>query len=152
VRRLALLARFFIARRSSPEESLGVRALGVIPWLWEGPAFSFFGLVDPVIALAPPERAPGAAVPGMGFPGHDREDPLRVMTRRPTFVMFSRDLTPEPSAGPEWSQAAMAIVDAEYRLESVWLEDPANDDGGFFSYLRRVEAAGREPMAGEKSR
>ena len=61
----------------------------------------------------------------------------RLFARRPTFVMFSRRLRPDKPRGAELQADVDPALAAEYRLVSLWLEDFANGEAGWFSFLER---------------
>ncbi len=81
-----------------------------------------------------PRRNPNV---GGGWAGHDRRDLARLFAHRPTFVMFARTLRPERPRGAELNAEIDPELAAEYRLTSLWLEDFANGEAGWLSFLER---------------
>ena len=140
VRRLSAIGRLF-AEHGRPGESVGTDAIGAIGWFSGLDVHGVHGLVDPEIARAP-KRNPNV---GGGFPGHDRRDLARLFALRPTFVMFNRSLRPEKPRGAELQAGVDPALAAEYRLVSLWLEDFANAEAGWFSFLERKD---RRPSGG----
>jgi hypothetical protein len=53
--------------------------------------------------------------------------------------MFRRDLRREPLRRLSLNLDVDAQLAREYELRSVWLEDPANGEAGWFSFLERRE-------------
>jgi hypothetical protein len=133
VARLGEIGRFF-GREGRPGESLATDAIGVVGWSSGLTVYGAHGLVDPVLA-----RRAGRGV-GAGVAGHERLDFAYLLGRRPTFLMFRRELRREKLRGLELAPE-MAELAAEYRLRAVWLEDPANGEVGWFSYLERRDRA-----------
>ena len=134
VARLGEIGRFF-GREGRAGESLATDAIGVGGWTSGLTVYGAHGLVDPVLA-----RRAGSRV-GAGVAGHERLDFAYLLGRRPTFLMFRRELRSEKLRGlgldPELAELAAA-----YQLRSVWLEDPANGEAGWFSYLERRDRPG----------
>ena len=146
VARLSLLGKFFAARARGPHESLATDAIGAIGW-YSGLAIrDLHGLVDPNIAHRRDPRV------GRGVPGHERLDLARALEQGASFVMFTRELQPRRPRRVELP-AGLAEAAAAYRLESVWLEDPANGEAGWFSFLERRDrgaAPGAQPSGASR--
>jgi hypothetical protein len=106
-------------------------AIGAIGWYSRLPVYGAHGLVDPVLA-----RRQAARV-GAGVAGHERMDFAYLMGRRPTFLMFRRDLRSEPLEHLRFNADVDEELAREYELRSVWLEDPVNGEAGWFPFLER---------------
>jgi len=131
VARLREIGRFF-GEHARPGESLATDAIGVIGWSSGLTVYGAHGLVDPVLAR---RRAAGRI--GAGVPGHERLDFAYLLERRPTFLMFRRELRSEKLGGLDFNRAVDPELVREYQLRSVWLEDPANRESGWFAFLER---------------
>jgi arabinofuranosyltransferase len=131
VARLSEIGRFF-ARHAKPGESLATDAIGAIGWYARMPVYGAHGLVDPVLA-----RRRSATPVGSGIAGHERLDFAYLLARRPTFLMFRRELRAEPLRRLDFGPGVDPRLAAEYELRSVWLEDPANGEAGWFTFLER---------------
>ncbi len=143
VSRLSTIGRFFERYRRTPRESLGTAAIGAIGYYADMPIVDFHGLVDVHIAHEPVPRRFGS-----GRPGHERHDYPYILDLRPTYLMFSRDLTPAPVdlehyLPREMPDAVRERIDREYEPVSVWLDDPGNQEAGYFTFYRR---RAEEPM------
>ncbi|HYN06418.1 MAG TPA: hypothetical protein VES67_03415 [Vicinamibacterales bacterium] len=131
--RMALLAEFFDGYIQSPEESLGTNAIGIIGYVGDFKTYDANGLVDVDIAhasISPSQLARQA--------GHQREDFVRVLTKKPTYVMFGKELTPtsgdiERFVPPD----VWPLVQQDYVVRSVWLTDRVNGEAGYFSFFER---------------
>ena len=77
-----------------------------------------------------------------GFPGHEKPDLAYVLSKRPTYIMFSLDLGPEPESFPSFSDETDKIIRDNYQLKSVWLDDPEINEAGYFTFL---ELKAQEP-------
>jgi hypothetical protein len=140
VARLSAIGRFFDEYRRQYREALATSAIGAIGYYADMRILDMHGLVDTHIAHLPPP-------PDMGRrrPGHGREDLAYTLSQRPEYVMFSRDLTPEPlSLWRHVPPDLRAAVERDYEHRSVWLSDPGNRQAGYFTFFeRRDSAAGR---------
>jgi hypothetical protein len=134
VRRLTAIGKL-LAEHGRPGESVGTDAIGAIGWYSNLEVYGVHGLVDPEIARAP-NRNPNV---GGGWAGHDRRDLARLFAHRPTFVLFNRKLKREKPRGAELQADVDPALAAEYRLVSLWLEDFANGEAGWFSFLERKD-------------
>ena len=134
VNRLTAIGRFFDGYRRSGAESLATSAIGAIGFHADMRIFDMHGLVDTHIAHLP-------APPDLGRrrPGHGREDLGYTLSRNPTFVMFSRDLTQAPIE--LWRHvrepAARTRLEHDYVPRSMWLQDPENGESGYFTFFER---------------
>jgi hypothetical protein len=102
----------------------------------------FHGLVDTYIAHLP-------APPDLGKrrPGHGREDLAYTLSLDPTYVMFSRDLTPEPI--DLWRYVPPELrprIDRDFVHTAVWLADPRNREEGYFTFFERRDSASRRKV------
>jgi arabinofuranosyltransferase len=131
VGRLSEIGRFF-AHHAKPGESLATDAIGAIGWYSHMTVYGAHGLVDPVLA----RRRAGTPV-GSGIAGHERLDFGYLLARRPTYLMFRRELRAQPLRRLDFGHQVDPRLAAEYELRSVWLEDPANGEAGWFSFLER---------------
>ena len=132
--RLALIGRFMKDHRANSGESVAVGAIGVLSYHADMVVHGLFGLTDPVIAHSTQTSAIGS-----GFPGHEKMDLLHVLSKRPTYFIFTRQLTGEPGGYPSYSPAVDAVMQRDYGLVSSWLKDSANNEEGYFTFLRRRE-------------
>ena len=144
VARLSTIGRFFDGYRRDPSESLATSAIGAIGYYADMRILDVHGLVDTHIAHLPPP-------PGLGWhrPGHGREDLAYTLSLRPTYLMFSRDLTPAPL--DLWRHVPEGLrdrVDREYVHQSVPLTDTVNRQAGYFTFFERRDSAGRRSAAG----
>ena len=137
VNRLGVIGRYFDETRKSYDDSLATDAIGVISYLANMKIIGMHGLVDTHIAHK--EFAEGEI--GSGLPGHERGDLPYILSKKPTFLMYNRALTPEPFARmPDDSYAGVRdILERDYEPKSVRLEDAANGETGYFTYYRRIE-------------
>ncbi len=131
VARYTLLGEFFYGYRRSPNDSLALEPIGVIPYLSELNIHSVHAIVDPYIA----HRPPGDQVLGQGFPGHEKMDLLYALSKYPTYFMFSKDLTLAPQPFPQYGGEIDQLLKSRYHLQSVWLQDVRNDEAGYFTFL-----------------
>lgn len=136
VARLSLIGHFFRSYRQSTDESLATDAIGAISFYSGLKVYGFHGLVDKHIA----RRQSAGATPGLGLPGHEKEGALYVLSKRPTYVMFSRLLTPLPLGYPNDLEGEVAaVLRREYVPVSVELEDKVNGETGYFTFYQRKD-------------
>jgi len=133
--RLTLIGRFFHDYSNADNESLATDAIGAIGYYSDMIIYDINGIVDVHIAHSTPneERI------GWGLPAHEKSDLRYTFSLKPTFFMFSRDLSPEPLPYPTFNDENEAELDtyvrAKYSVTSVWLIDPKNHEEGYFSFL-----------------
>ncbi len=150
VARLSVIGRYFGKASPGQGETLGTSAIGAIGYYADMPVLDFHGLVDLHIAHAPvPEEFGGRR------PGHERRDWPYILDQRPTFLMFSRDLTPQPIQLDRYLPRDMTPdirdrLDRDYQHASVWLDDPGNRESGFFTFLRRRDIRPPQVPAGTR--
>jgi len=151
VSRLSTLGHFF-ARYASPGESLATDGIGAIAYYSRLRVFDVHGLVDPHIAH---QRRQAERI-GTGWAGHDRSDFAYVLAKRPTYVMFGRELRPRKPPQALARALFSPEITSRYELVSVWLEDFGNGEAGWFSFLQRRDrdaARARGPAGqGRRSR
>ncbi len=136
VARLSTIGDFF-DREARPGESVATDAIGAIGWIADDlRVYGAHGLVDPELARRSEHRA------GRGVAGHDRLDFGALLGRRPTFLMFRRELRSAPLRRLELNVDVEEGLAGEYELRSVWLEDPANGEAGWFTFLERRDRHG----------
>lgn len=144
VARLSVIGRFFRDYRRDPSESLATSAIGAIGFYSDMQIHDIHGLVDTHIAHMPPP--PDFA---RHRAGHGRSDLRYTFSLAPTYVMFSRDLTPEPIELWRYLPAHVrAAVDAAYVHRSVKLVDERNGERGYFTFFERRESAARRDAHG----
>ena len=144
VARLSVIGRFFKDYRRDPSESLATSAIGAIGFYSDMQVHDIHGLVDAYIAHMPPP--PDFA---RHRAGHGRSDLRYTFSLHPTYVMFSRDLTPEPIELWRYLPPELrAAVDAEYVHRSVPLTDLRNNERGYFTFFERRESAARRDTNG----
>jgi len=133
VSRHRLIGKFF-ASYGQPGESLATGAIGAVGYDSGLTVYDVHGVVDPHIA----HEGRARAELGSGLPGHEKTDYPYIFDKRPTFYIFSRKLRNEPLAGiPLLVPEVDARVAREYRVGSVFLDDPENRQSGYFSFLER---------------
>jgi hypothetical protein len=128
-----LLGRFFEGYRQSSEESLATNAIGVIGYLGNFNVYDFYGVVDVHIARLqiPPQKRDALT-------GHQKEDYPYVLGKKPTYLMFERELTPTPADIERFIPVGVwPLVRSDYVVRSVWLTDEVNHEAGYFSFLER---------------
>ncbi len=135
VARLSLVGRFFQGYRSDPSESVVTKAIGAIAYHADMRILDYHGWVDTHIAH---KQLPGI---GKGLPGHEKADPAYMFSKKPTFYMFSRDLTSTPQPMPSFDAELDPLVRAEYRLVAAPLDDAINGETGYFTFLQRRDRA-----------
>ena len=137
VARLSVIGDFFKRYRRDPAESLATPAIGAIGYYSDMTVYDIHGLVDTHIAHMPPP--PGFA---QKRPGHGRSDLPYTFSLHPTYVMFSRDLTPKPLE--LWNyipDELRATVEREYVHQSATLVDERNGERGYFTFFERRDSA-----------
>ena len=136
--RLSTIGRFFRRNnRHGPADSLATSAIGAIGYYADLQVNDMHGLVDTHIAHLPPP--PDFA---SRRPGHGRQDLAYTLSLRPTYVMFSRDLTPQPIELWRYLTPELrAIVNRDYVHQGVWLADPRNREQGYFTFFERRDSA-----------
>jgi len=131
--RLTLLGRFFEGYRQSSEESPATNAIGVIGYLGNFKVYDFYGVVDVHIARLqiPPQKRDALT-------GHQKEDYPYVLGKKPTYIMFERELTQTPADIERFIPVGVwPLVRSDYVVRSVWLTDEVNHEAGYFSFLER---------------
>jgi arabinofuranosyltransferase len=144
VARLSVIGRFFNGYRRDPAESLATTAIGAIGYYSDMQILDIHGLVDTHIAHlpAPPDFAKHRA-------GHGRTDLKYTFSLEPTYVMFSRDLTPQPIELWRYVPNELrATVDRDYTHSSAWLTDARNGESGYFTFFERRDSAARRRTSG----
>jgi hypothetical protein len=139
VARLSAIGRFFDGYRRDPSESLATTAIGAIGFHANMQILDIHGLVDTHIAHMPPP-------PDMGRrrAGHERQDLPYTFSLNPTYVMFSRDLTPAPIELWRYVPADLRPeVERHYVHQAAWLNDPVNGERGYFTFFERRDSAAR---------
>ncbi|MGB5288745.1 MAG: hypothetical protein WBN42_09665, partial [Ignavibacteriaceae bacterium] len=130
--RLTKLGKFFNSYKTSADESIATDAIGAIAYYSGLKVYDYHGLVDPYIAHLEIENL------GKGFPGHEKKDFVYTLSRKPTFLMFNRELTVQKAEVPVYPEEIKAIIESEYELASVWLRDDLNNESGFFNFFQRI--------------
>ena len=131
VARFTVIGRFFQKHKCKDSESIALEPIGAIPYYSGLVTHSAHGIVDPVIAHKPfTDR-----ILGQGFPGHEKIDWLHAISKRPTYILFSRHLGPQPEPFPRYSEPIDTLVRDNYGLRWAWLDDPLNRESGYFTFL-----------------
>lgn len=131
--RLTVIGQFFESYKRSPRESLATNAIGVISWYARMVVYGLHGLDDPKIARM--EQGVGQKELGRGMAGHEKADVVYILEqKRPTYYMFERRLRQKPYR-PPLSGTVKRIFEHRYQLQSAWIEDPFNDEAGYFSFF-----------------
>ena len=115
--RLSLIGKFFSDYKSNKDESLATDAIGAVSYYSSLKIYSIHGLVDPKIAIMDLKNL------GKGFPGHEKSDLPYILSKKPTYFMFSRELTTEPATYPIYSEEVNRLLQDEYKLVYKWLVD-----------------------------
>jgi len=131
--RLTLIGKFFNEYKKSNEESIATDAIGAIAFYSGLKVYDFHGLVDPVIARIQFDDL------GKGFPGHEKIDLLYTLSKQPTYFIFSREFTNEPTDYPSYSPEVNEVLQEDYALVSKWLKDRKNNEAGYFNFLELKE-------------
>ena len=96
------------------------------------PIYDVLGIVDPVIAHQPIRRTPSER----SLAGHEKQDlPTRSARRRRSTPC---DSVPRTADWPDLAGELGEQVRREYVKKAIWLEDPANGERGYFTYLQRL--------------
>lgn len=133
VARLSLIGRYFRDYRRSPDESLATSAIGAIGYYSDMKVLDFHGLVDRHIA-----RTAVPDIKRMGRAGHQKTDFPYLFAKAPTYIMLTRELTPEPADLRRLSPPGVwDLVAGDYEPQSVWLTDTVNGEAGYFTFLVR---------------
>ena len=131
VARFTVIGRFFRQYKCHDSQSIALEPIGAIPYYSELVTHSAHGLVDPVIA----HKTFGDRTLGAGFPGHEKIDWLHAISKRPTYILFSRQLRSRPETFPRYPDPIDALVRDDYVLGWAWLDDPDNGESGYFTFL-----------------
>jgi hypothetical protein len=129
VARYTVIGNFFRGYKHSDQESIALGPIGVISFYSDMIIYSIFGIVDPQIAH---KQISGL---GQGLPGHEKSDLFYVLSKRPTFFIFSLSLRSEPESFPNYSGQVGEILQENYQLKSVRLDDRVNGEAGYFTFL-----------------
>lgn len=135
--RLSLIGKFFSDYKSNTDESLATDAIGAVSYYSSLKIYSIHGLVDPKIAIMDLKNL------GKGFPGHEKSDLPYILSKKPTYFMFSRELTTEPATYPIYSEEVNRLLQDEYKLVYKWLIDEENNESGYFTFLKRKILQGK---------
>jgi arabinofuranosyltransferase len=129
VTRYKVISNFFRGYKHSDQESIALGPIGIISFYSDMIIYSVFGIVDTQIAH---KKMSGL---GQGFPGHEKSDLPYVLSKRPTYFIFSLSLRSEPESFPNYSGEVGEILQENYQLQSVWLDDHVNGEAGYFTFL-----------------
>lgn len=141
--RFTSVGRFFDARKHSRDEMLASPVVGAIGYFADMKILDMLGLTDVHIAHAAPREPLG-----LGFPGHERSDPLYVARRRPTYVFLRLVDVREAPRFPDWGGEANRILHHLYTLEEARIIDSKGTPRWlYFLELERGRGAGAEPRA-----
>ena len=131
--RLTTIGKFFNNYKKSSDESIATDAIGAISYYSGLKVYDYHGLVDPYIAHLETENL------GKGYPGHEKQDFSYTLSKRPTFLMFNRELTKQEAEIPPYPNSIKPIIKSDYKLVSVWLKDDLNNDSGFFNFFQKLD-------------
>jgi len=130
--RLSAIGRFFNDYKGDERESLATNGIGAVSYYSNLRIFDFYGTVDPYIAHQKRENL------GKGFAGHEKVNFTYILAKRPTYIMFTRQLTMKPCTFPEnYPPEATVLIRQYYELVSIWLEDKDNGESGYFCFGQR---------------
>jgi hypothetical protein len=136
VARFTVIGRFFRDYKCDDSDSIALEPIGAIPYYSRLITHSAHGIVDPVIA----HKRFADRTLGQGLPGHEKIDWLHAISKKPTYILFSRQLRPQPEPFPRYPEPIDVLVRPNYRLQSTWLDDPGNGESGYFTFLERAGA------------
>lgn len=132
--RLTIIGQYFNRVKNNYQDSLATGGIGATSYNADMRIIGLHGLVDTY--LAHKTFAPG--ILGKGLPGHERGDLPYIFSKKPTYFMFSRKFTKEPSEIPDKILREVGEdVKNNYIIKSVWLKDTVNNESGYFTYLKR---------------
>jgi arabinofuranosyltransferase len=132
VNRFHVIGEFFDSQARRADDSVLTWDIGVVGYVTRLKIYDALGMVDPVIAHTHMD------IPlGSGMAGHEKQDLGYSYSRRPTFVMYTVQLRPQPAPWPAYPPDLARRVEAEYQLKSVWVIDSWNREQGYFTYLER---------------
>lgn len=138
VARYAAIGKFFDAYAGPLGRSLAIGPIGVVGYYADIPIHSTYGIVDTHIAHG---TVVTEAV-GKGFPGHEKQDLLYVLAKKPDFILFAKRLSPAPLPYPEYPgdprrAEIEALVRSDYVRRWVKLDDLVNGESGLLTFLER---------------
>ena len=136
VARFTVIGRFFGQYKCHDSDSIALEPIGAIPYYSRLVTHSAHGIVDPVIA----HKTFLDRTLGLGFPGHEKIDWLHAISKKPTYILFSRQLRSEPEPFPSYPDPIDALVRQSYRLQSAWLDDASNRESGYLTFLELGDA------------
>lgn len=129
--RLSLIGAFFNDYKINKQQSLATDAIGAISFYSNLKIYCLHGLDDPLIAKMKVDDM------GSGFPGHEKSNLKHILLKKPTYFMFSRELTNKPADYPSYSGEVNKILKEDYILVFRWLKDKKNNESGYFTFLQR---------------
>jgi len=132
VNRFQVIGEFLRSQMRSADDSVLTYDIGVVGYITRLKIYDALGIVDPVVAHARVDKPLGG-----GLAGHEKQDLDYSYSHRPTFVMYTVQLRPQPAAWPVYPGDLARRVQADYELKSVWLTDARNGEQGYFTYLER---------------
>lgn len=154
VARLSLIGQYFNNIKKDSSESLATRAIGAIAYYADMEIHDISGLTDTNISH---KKMKGM---GKGWAGHEKMDIDYSFRRLSTYFMFDRMLVKEPEGLPikgdqkidmaqlirtnyprakrfaDWIERNPEFIGKHYDLKTVWMDDTANNERGYFSYLQ----------------
>jgi arabinofuranosyltransferase len=134
VNRFLVIAAFFDREKASAADSLLTYDIGVTGHVLRMRIYDVLGIVDPVIAHQPIRRTPSER----SLAGHEKQDLAYSFSKAPTFFMYTVRLRPGTADWPDLAGELGEQVRREYVKKAIWLEDPANGERGYFTYLQRL--------------
>ena len=120
-------------------ESIAVVPAGAIPYysrLW---TIDMLGLNDSWLAHQAIDRDFVRSSPRGWFPGHMKGDGAYVLAHRPTYILLSATITPEPGRVPEWYLAAYRPTAQIWKSDLFWRcyrRTTVPLEGGFLTYFK----------------
>lgn len=154
VARLSLIGQYFDGIKKDSSESLATRAIGAIAYYADMDIHDMSGLTDTNISH---KKMKGM---GKGWAGHEKMDIDYSFRRLSTYFMFDRMLVKKPEGLPlkanqkvdmaqfirtnyprakrfaDWIELNPEFIDKHYNLKTVWMDDIANNESGYFTYLQ----------------
>jgi hypothetical protein len=138
--RLSLIGKYFNKYKQSVDESVSTSSIGAISFYSNMKIYGWHGLDDPLIARMQVDDM------GSGFPGHEKSDLKYTLSKKPTYFMYSRELTEKTGKFPEYEPKVDSILRKEYEKVSVWLKDINNGESGYLTFLQRKHTQARKEL------
>jgi hypothetical protein len=137
--RLTVIGKFFNEYKKSSDESLATDAIGAVSYYSNLKVYDIHGIVNPVIAHQKSDKV------GKGFPGHEKVDLEYILSKMPTYFMFRREFSKQPTGFSKTDAKNIGLemypypaFEKDYELKSIWLRDELNKEEGYFTFYQRI--------------